>query len=80
MDIVRIGSSQSLKVMQTDIAAMCNIFFCCFRSFRPAPGEDGQAELLHQHIRDQPRMTAIAVGKAVDGDEPMVEADGAFFG
>ena len=40
-----------------------------------APGEAQAAELLDQHISAQACVAAVAIGKRVDGDQPVMETD-----
>ncbi len=40
---------------------------------RPSPGKPGPAERGHEQIGGHPRMTPVAVGKWMDGNQPVME-------
>jgi hypothetical protein len=67
---VIVGGAQSLDISRPQFSDTCEA--------SAAPGERLAAEPLDQQVRHEPRMAPVAIGKGMDGGQPVVQPDGDF--
>ncbi len=71
-DIARIGRLQGIDIAPPKVAGAHQI--------RAAPGKDGAALSLGQHIRYQTGVASVAVGKGMDQNQTVMKAHSQFIG